>query len=219
MTAKFIRMVKARPGLLVAAGLAVALFCLLPAEWRLTTRLLVGWSVFVAVYLVLIMRLIRGCRPHEIARRAPVYDEGETAILGLSVLATVASIVAIVLEMASVKGAGLLAAPHVALTVATVGLSWTFVHVMFALNYAHDYYAPQGGGGPGGLEIPGVSEPVYGDFLYFSFVIGCACATADIDITGREIRMVALVHGVIAFVFNTSILALTINIAAGLIGG
>lgn len=219
MAIKLLRMLKARPGLLVAGGLSVALFVLLPGEWRLTTRLLVGWSVFVAVYLALIMRLVRGCRPRDIARRAPVYDEGETAILFLSVLAAVASIVAIVLEMASVKGEGLLAAPHIALTVATVGLSWTFVHVMFALNYAHDYYAPKDGGSPGGLDIPGVSEPVYGDFLYFSFVIGCACATADINITGREIRMVALVHGVIAFFYNTSILALTINIAAGLLGG
>ena len=68
-------------------------------------------------------------------------------------------------------------------------------------------------------DVPGCTQPDYGDFLYFSFVIGCATATADIDITSRSMRRLALVHGVLAFAYNTAIVALTINISASRVGG
>ena len=69
---------------------------------------------------------------------------------------------------------------------------------------------------PGGLEFPGGHLPEYSDFLYFSFIIGVACQTGDVDISSRHMRRMALLHGLIAFLFNTVILAATINIAASL---
>ena len=100
----------------------------------------------------------------------------------------------------------------------TTALSWGLVHLLFALENAKLFYlAPYGAGRdapPGGLEFPGGHPPEYSDFLYFSFIIGVACQTADVDITARRMRRMALLHGLIAFLFNTVILAATINVAA-----
>jgi uncharacterized membrane protein len=102
----------------------------------------------------------------------------------------------------------------------TTALSWGLVHLLFALEYAKLFYLDPHGARdvppPGGLVFPGGHLPEYTDFLYFSFIIGVACQTADVAITARPIRHMALVHGLLAFLFNTVILAATINIAAGL---
>ena len=99
--------------------------------------------------------------------------------------------------------------------------AWLLLHVVFALRYAHLYYSENLATDPpdtlGGLEFPGKEEPGWGDFVYQAFVIGCACATADVNVTSREMRSVCLVQGVVAFLFNTIVLALTINIGAGFI--
>ncbi len=216
---KIIAAFRARPGLLLAAAGAIALFWLLPSDWRATTRALVAWTLFVSGYLAVVAVLLGGANVEDIRKRAPVYDEGQGVILLLSVIAALASIGAIVAEMAAAKSGSRLGVLHIGLATVTVCLSWVFVHVMFALNYAHDYYSPPDGGAPSGLEIPGTREPIYADFMYFSFVIGCACATADINISSREIRRIALLHGAISFFYNTAIVALTINIAAGLLSG
>ena len=79
------------------------------------------------------------------------------------------------------------------------------------------YYRPDKDGVPGGLDFPGDEPPDYRDFLYYSFVIGCAAQTADVATTSRDMRMVSLIHGVVAFAFNTAILALMINVGASLL--
>jgi uncharacterized membrane protein len=102
----------------------------------------------------------------------------------------------------------------------TTTLSWGLVHLLFALEYAKLYYLDPHGSAheapPGGLEFPGGHLPEYSDLLYFAFIIGVACQTADVDISARGMRRMALIHGLIAFLFNTVILAATINVAAGL---
>lgn len=87
---------------------------------------------------------------------------------------------------------------------------------MFALHYAHDYYAADLRGRPGGLDFPGGHAPDYGDFLYFACVIGTSGQTADISFTTRTMRRTGLVHCVLAFFFNATLLALMINIASSL---
>ncbi|MGO9685493.1 MAG: DUF1345 domain-containing protein, partial [Beijerinckiaceae bacterium] len=131
---------------------------------------------------------------------------------------------AIFAQLTTVKTlTGLLKDLHIALAAATIVSAWTFTHLMFGLHYAHDYFLERAGSEArpakkaGGLIFPGTKEPDYFDFLYFSFVIGVACATADVEITSRPMRRAALVHCVLAFFFNSAVLALTINIAAGLI--
>jgi uncharacterized membrane protein len=82
---------------------------------------------------------------------------------------------------------------------------------MFAVHYAHEFYA----GPEEGLEFPGHEPPDYWDFMYYSFIIGTACATADVNVTDRRMRRITTLHCIVAFFFNTTILALMVNIGAG----
>ena len=106
------------------------------------------------------------------------------------------------------------------LSLLTVALSWTFIQLIFALHYAHGYYAPANDARSrsGGLIFPGEDEPDYWDFLHFALIIGVANQTADIQIADRRMRRVSNFQSLIAFAFNTVILALGVNLAAGLLG-
>ena len=108
---------------------------------------------------------------------------------------------------------------HIALAFVTVVASWLMVQMIFALHYAHEYYGvdeDDGARDAMGIEFPGTLDPDYWDFLYFAIVIGVACATADANITSKGLRQIATVHCMVAFAFNTIIVALTINLTAGL---
>jgi uncharacterized membrane protein len=104
----------------------------------------------------------------------------------------------------------------VIITGLTVALSWAFTHTVFTLHYAHVYYRPDEDG-PGGLAFPGHRAPDYRDFLYYSFVIGCAAQTGDVATVSHAMRQLTMMHGIVAFTFNTAILALTINVGASLL--
>ncbi len=94
-------------------------------------------------------------------------------------------------------------------------MSWFFVHTIMTLHYAHDHYSPRAGGR---LEFPDKPpEPSYGDFLYFAFTIGAAAQTSDVTIASPRIRRVVLLHTVLSFLFNTTILALAVNVGASLL--
>jgi uncharacterized membrane protein len=166
--------------------------------------------------------MIARASPQSIRRRARTSDEGKSFILVLTSLAAIAAIAAIIAQLAIVKDlSGTIKGLHIAL--ATIISAWFFIHLTYALHYAHEYFDEYFAepGRPtaerGGLVFPGTKNPGYFDFLYFSYVIGVACQTADVIITSQAMRRVALVHCVLAFFFNSAVLALTINIAAGLI--
>ncbi len=100
-----------------------------------------------------------------------------------------------------------------------VGLSWSLLHTIFTIRYAHLYYGEsnrKSGTHSGGLEFPKEEEPDYIDFAYFSFVIGMTFQVSDVVITSRRIRRICLMHGLISFIFNAIIVALTISILANL---
>ena len=214
-----LRLIAARPRLFSCAAIGVATLLLLPesAAQQPIARLLVGWNVGVFLYLLLAAHMMFWS-PHErMRRRALQQDEGRMVILALVVAAALMSLGAIVAELSVVRDMhGALRYGHIALTVLTIVSSWVFTQMMFALHYAHDYYANEQRGNPGGLLFPGSHAPDYGDFLYFACVIGTSGQTADVNIDGRVMRRTALVHCVLAFFFNTTLLALSINIASGL---
>ena len=107
-----------------------------------------------------------------------------------------------------------------ALALATVALSWTFVQVIFALHYAHRFYSADAKGGDRkGLMFPGERTPDYWDFLHFAVIIGVANQTADVQIAERGLRRLSTLHSLTAFVFNTVILALAVNLAVSLLSG
>jgi uncharacterized membrane protein len=215
-----LRIVRGHPRLF--AGIAVSLLAgvLLPDSVRLATRLLIAWNAGTWLYFIASGIMIARATPQSMRRRARMSDEGRFFILVLTSLAALAAIAAIVAELAIDKDlSGTIKGLHIGLAAATIVSAWFFIHLTYALHYAREYFAEPGRPAVerGGLAFPGTEHPDYYDFLYFSYVIGVACQTADVNITSPAMRRVALVHCVLAFFFNSAVLALTINIAAGLI--
>ena len=213
-----IRNVKARPRLTFAIIIGFLLWFILPDSWRQATRLLISWDVAISLYLILATWMIMQSDTSKIRSRAAAQDEGRLAILILTTFTAIASLAAIIAELANAKEInGVLRNEHIALAGITVLLSWTFMQTMFALHYAHEFYMEKNGKIVEGLEFPGKNHtPDYWDFIYYSFVIGTAAQTADINIISGAFRKLTTVHCMISFFFNTTILALTVNIGAGL---
>jgi uncharacterized membrane protein len=217
---RFLRAIMARPRLFacVLIGCATALALPASAELHAVTRLIIGWNVGVCLYLILAAHMMFWSSHETMHRRALLEDEGRFIILALVVMAAIMSLGAIVAELAAVKDLhDQQRYAHMALAVLTIVSSWAFTQVMFAVHYAHDYYATEARGLPGGLEFPGGEKPDYADFLYFACVIGASAQTADVNLSSRAMRRTGLAHCVLAFFFNTMLLALTINIASSLL--
>ena len=216
---QLLRLIMARPRLFSCALIGVATAVLLPSSLALhtVTRLIIGWNVGVCLYLLLAAHMMFWSSHERMRSRALQQDEGRIVVLALVITAAIMSLGAIVAELAVVKEMhGTLRYTHIALAVLTVLSSWAFTQTMFALHYAHDYYTAEARSNQGGLEFPGGHAPDYGDFLYFACVIGTSGQTADVSFTSRTMRRTGLVHCVLAFFFNTTLLALSINIASGL---
>jgi uncharacterized membrane protein len=211
-----------RPRLFIAAAIAVAVGVLLPSavEAHLVTRLLIAWNTGACLYVLLAAVMMTRSSPQLMRVRAKVQDEGQGVILVLVVVSAVASLAAIGGELAVVKDMhGLEKIAHVALAGLTVVSSWAFTQVMFTLHYAHDYYLSDKGGGPArkpGIQFPDDEPPTYGDFFYFSAVIGTSGQTADVSFVSKPMRRIGSVHCILAYLFNTTVLALLINIGASL---
>lgn len=216
---RLIAIFRSRPRLTSAmfAGVATWAASHFWLAWTTATSAIFGWNVFCALFLVLIGLAARRADPEAIRARAAREDEGRALILALVLLASFASLGATAYELAAARrNSGLAQALHVAAAFWTVAVSWLVVQLVFALHYAHEYYAPAGGRNAGGLLFPGEGEPDDWDFLHFAIVIGVAAQTADIAFTGKALRQVGTLHSVVAFAFNTFVVAVTINLLAGL---
>ncbi len=214
-----IRALVARPRLLISVAFGVAIALLLPQAivQHAITRLIIGWNAGAILYLGLATQMMFGSNHERMRKRALRHDDGRLAVLSLVVVAALMSIGAIVAELAVVKDLhGTLRYAHAGLAGLTIVTSWAFTQVMFALHYAHDYYSAETNGSAGGLDFPGGHAPDYGDFFYFACVIGTSGQTADVSFTSRKMRHIGAVHCMLAFFFNTTLVALTINIASGL---
>lgn len=215
-----IHRIRAHPRLYIAAAAAVLVGLLLPHSIAAysVTRWLLAWNVGAALYVVLAAVMMIRSSAHQMRRRAQLQDDGEVAILVVASLATVASLAAIAGELTVVKDMhGYYKAAHVGLAGFTVLSSWAFLQVMFAIHYAHQYYAAVAHGHPPVLQFPGDEDPDYGDFFYFSAVIGTSGQTADVSFMSKRLRRLGALHCILAYMFNTTVLALLINIGAGLV--
>ena len=214
----FSRTMRRRPRLYIGGAIMiVAYFALAPVGLREATRALVAWNAGCWSFLALILAMAVRAPRDSVRNHAWTEDENPWVLLLVGVFAAMAAMAAIVWELGPVKElTGPPKAGHIALVAATILSAWAFIHVMFAMHYAGAYYAPDDGGTRGGLKFAGDDDPGWWEFLYQAFVIGCACATADVNTTTSAMRVTCLTQGVVAFFFNTIILALTINIGAGL---
>ena len=210
--------IRVRPRLL-AAGLAGAIvFAMLPPSLTATSRALLTWDSGAGLYLALAWLTIMRAPMEHMKWQARVQDDGAAVVLFLTVAAAIASLAAIVLELSGLKSMPIgRQGYHVGFVALTFAMSWLLVHTSFALHYAHTYYISLGQNGNPPLEFPRQEAPLYPDFLYFSMVIGMTSQTADVAICSTAMRRLVMTHGIVAFVFNTTLLALTINIAASLL--
>jgi uncharacterized membrane protein len=207
-----LRSVMARPRLIAGVVLGVAAAIILFRE-PVSRRLVLGWDIGLVVYLALALVHMARSDVARIKRTAESEDEGRVALLVLSALAALASLGVIVAELG-----GFGRHPPgfaVALSIATILLSWFFVHTVFAFHYAHEFYGVKARG----LEFPGEDNPDYWDFAYFSFVIGMTFQVSDVQVKSRRMRRTVVAHGIVAFLFNSALLALAVNIAASVVGG
>lgn len=221
---KFVNQLDAHHKLYFSLGAALAVFLLSYGYFSHAIQLIVSWLAYCLTSLTLSWITILSSHPAEVKKEVQAQDTGKNMLFLFAVLAALASLVAILILLQSISGQtedDLMA--HILLSLASVVGSWCLVHTIFTLRYAHLYYNDythensRTKSKPGGLEFPGDQEPDYLDFAYFSFVVGMTFQVSDVEITSRQIRRLTLAHGILSFVFNTVIVALSINIVSGLI--
>lgn len=189
----------------------------LPIEAEAETAYIFSWNIAIMVYLGMMVSMMMATDHEKIVKRSEDEYEKKRVMLILVFLATISSVVAIITELGRATTAnGLQAVLHVAITLLTIVNSWLFIHTMFALYYAHFYYH-DAHDDDYPLDFPHDSEPDYFDFIYFAFGIGATGQTSDISFTNKILRRIGTVHSVLAFFYNTAILALMIEMAASLI--
>jgi uncharacterized membrane protein len=216
---RLLRHIAARPRLFIAAVVAVLVGFVLPvsAATHLVTRTLIAWNAGAMLYVVLAATMMVRSSTQQMRYRAQIQDDGQLAILILCCTAAIASLAAMAFELAVAKDIhGFLKGAHVALAGFTVLTSWAFIQIMFALHYAHAYYSAACHGRPVGLRFPDDDHPDYGDFFYFSAIIGTSGQTADVPFISKHMRRIGSLHCILAYLFNTTVLAMLINIAASL---
>lgn len=179
------------------------------------------WDVFSLVFCAQCLYIFFNRTTNEIRAYARQEDGSRLMVFVLIVIACFASMLMVLLLMLSTESreAGLVL--YLPVAVAGILLSWVMIHCMFAIHYAHIYYDDDEEDNTrhiGGLEFPQEKHPDYLDFAYFSFVIGMTFQVSDVEISNKKLRRLALLHGLLAFGMNTFVVALTINLVAGLKG-
>jgi uncharacterized membrane protein len=216
-----IRSIEAHQRLLFSIGIALASFFAQPGWVHVQTRLVIAWDLGTVSFLALIWAIIITASPEQTNQNATREDQSRTAILTLVLMADTVSLGAVGLNTHGVPKVDMVG--HLIVSIVAIICSWLLVHTMFTLHYAHHYYragllnTDAEPDEAGGLDFPGKEPPDYLDFAYFSFVIGMTSQVSDVQITSPAMRRLALIHGVLSFAFNTVILALSVNILAGLV--
>lgn len=204
---------------LLSAAIAFLTFFLIPKHLDKFLIAMIIWVAFAFPFLIISWIILFTREVAAIKKIASKEDGSKPFIIVMVLVASFAgmfTVLLLILSEASDK------TPEVFLPVAISGmlLSWVMVHTIFTFHYAHMYYdVPDGNSSKkikGGLNFPDEDEPDYIDFAYFSFVIGCTFQVSDVEISSRKIRRMALLHGLLSFGLNTFVVALTINLIAGL---
>ena len=208
----------------VLVGILVYAVLLFSTGADMRMRFIGAWDAGASATLIAMFFGLRKTPASAMKQLAERQDAGKWAVLTLCVLAGTASLVVIAAEMPLVKNAsGFEQAIRVVLVIYTIVLSWAFVQTVFAVHYAHDYYmaaelpAKAAAHPSRRLVFPGQRAPTYGDFLYFSFTVGMTFQVSDVQIADPALRRLVALHGAFAFFYATGILALAINLVAGLI--
>lgn len=201
---------------------AVITFFVLCRGLSLPTRAVITWDSYAIMILALAWLTIALTPQKRLRAHARAQDLSRIVLFTFVVVAACAALLAVgYLVRARTPEMHTALKSNVVLALSTVAVSWGLLHTLYSLHYAHIYYGdsdePDDAGMAEGLDFPKERTPDYFDFAYFSFVIGMTCQVSDVQVTSSRMRRLALIHGVLAFGFNTFILALLINIVSGLI--
>jgi uncharacterized membrane protein len=210
-----LRHLHARPRALAAAAIGIVIGLLLPRGLSPTVRAVIGWDMATMIFLSLAIAMAARATSASMRRRAVLEDEGRWVFLGVMAGAAFFAMFAILGVMHEAKTADAMMVPLSVLAGVTILFSWLLAHTVFALHYAHGYFADLAAGRPPGLDFPQEhDDPDYWDFLYFSFVVGMTAQVSDVQVLTRSWRRLVLAHGILSFLFNTVVLALSINLFA-----
>jgi uncharacterized membrane protein len=223
LSPRWLKYLETRPRLLLSIAFAAVVWGVLPSVFSLPTQVLCIWDAAMFCFLGLTWLMMTQTSPQVVRKKAQQQDLGRLIILSFIMAAATVSVMAIAFLLKDTKGTrGWIFGTHVALAIGTILGAWFLVHTIFALHYARTYYQDKHLSLQDcqlrKLNFPNELEPDYWDFLYFSFVIGMTSQVSDVAIISRDIRRLALGHGILSFFFNTAIVAMSINIIAGLIG-
>ncbi len=186
-----------------------------PHAPEITVRAVVGWDVTAVALLVQCWTMIWRNDAKQTELRAGDEDPGGAAVFVVAIVSSLFSLFAATIVLRQLRAhAG--SDVWVGLALGAVALSWLVTHTLYTLRYAHLYYRPPS---VGGLAFPGDASPSDVDFAYYAFTVGMCFQVSDVQITSREIRTSTLVHAFIAFVFNTTIVALALNLIFQLLSG
>ena len=188
------------------------------AQFRAPVRLIAAWDTASLFFVISVVVMALRASPQACRRRAKLMDQGAMIVLLLTLCGVVACLLTIITAAEDLKLFAGSKGAAAAVVAVTVVLTWLVTQCTFTLHYAHLYYGDREGGDEhvGGLDFPGKALPDYFDFAYFAFVLGMTFQVSDVQITDRGLRRLALLHGLVSFFFTTVILALTINMLAGL---
>jgi uncharacterized membrane protein len=213
----------ARHRMILGSATGAAVFFSLRNHVRVSTDVIAAWDTFAFFILASAWLTILITPQQKLRARAQEQDFGRTVLFVFVVVAACAALFAVgfLVSVGGSKTRGHFTG-HLILGLGTVVLSWSLMHTVFGLRYAHAFYGDSDQPGEsrhaGGLVFPGERMPDYFDFAYFSFVIGMTCQVSDVQITSHRMRRLTLLQSVLAFGFNTIILALLINTVSSLLG-
>ena len=201
--------------LAIALVVAGAALLALKAWFSGQFSVLASWDVGALCYLGLEWLLIARSDQKLTRLRTQRYDPSGYVIFLVVVTAASASLVAIGFIVGEIRGLSYWPrAGGITLSVAALLLSWLLIHTLFAFHYARLYYSqpPEQKTHHRGLRFPDDDEPDYLDFAYYSFVVGMTSQVSDVAVLSRPMRRLTMIHGVLSFIYNIAILAMSINI-------
>ena len=213
------RAIRVRPRLFLGTLTGVIALLFLPHALSLPMRCILAWNAGGLAYLFSTYQLMQHTRVETIKSRASHPDDGRGVVLVLILCAIAASFLAIAGLINEAKQAKeLWKLAYLLLAALTIFVSWTVTQIAFTLHYAHEYYAPTDAGGTAaGLIFPNDTAPDFWDFFYIATSIGATSQTSDVAIKSKSLRRLVTFHAIVSFFFNTTVLALMINLAASLI--
>lgn len=199
-----------RPTLLLALAVLLVVSGLVAQVpgYPLRTAVLVGWCAGAATHATMLLRHLVITPPDSLRKHAALVEDSRWAILGTTLAASLAALVGVFSELG---GGGPRAAHSVPIGITTIVVSWVYLHVLFAVHYAHAYWLTTGG-----IVFPGGSKrPDWAEFLYLAFTVGMTAQVSDLTTSSPGMRRLVLAHGLAAFAFNAAIVGLAVNLLAG----